>query len=141
RGGSGASWGRGVGTVTFAMRAASFARACWGRRTVPHSMADDKRIARNLSHLMEPRRYLIRTFGCQMNEHDSERIAGLFEADGLAPTEEASRAQVIVLNTCAIRENADNRLYGNLGHLKPIKDRNPGLRIVVAGCPAQKDRW
>ena len=85
-------------------------------------------------------RYLIRTFGCQMNEHDSERIAGLLRADGMAPTEDASRARVIVLNTCAIRENADNRLYGNLGHLKPIKDRNPGLRIVVAGCLAQKDR-
>ena len=86
------------------------------------------------------RRYLIRTFGCQMNEHDSERIAGVLAADGLAPTQDVTEAEVIVLNTCAIRENADNRLYGNLGHLKPVKDRNPRIRIVVAGCLAQKDQ-
>jgi len=86
------------------------------------------------------RRYLLRTFGCQMNEHDSERIAGLLETDGYVPTSSPDDAQVVVLNTCAIRENADNRLYGSLGHLKPLKERHPGLRIVVAGCLAQKDR-
>jgi len=85
------------------------------------------------------RRYLLRTFGCQMNEHDSERIAGLLTADGYVPTDEAAEAQVVVFNTCAIRENADNRLYGNLGHLRPLKERNPSMRIVVAGCLAQKD--
>jgi tRNA-2-methylthio-N6-dimethylallyladenosine synthase len=86
------------------------------------------------------RKYLIRTFGCQMNEHDSERISGLLAADGMTATEEADQARVIVLNTCAIRENADNKLYGNLGHLKPVKDRNPDLKIVVSGCLAQKDQ-
>jgi tRNA-2-methylthio-N6-dimethylallyladenosine synthase len=86
------------------------------------------------------RRYLLRTFGCQMNEHDSERIAGLLQADGMRPTEDAAEAKVVVFNTCAIRENADNRLYGNLGHLRPLKQRDPQLRIVVAGCLAQKDR-
>jgi tRNA-2-methylthio-N6-dimethylallyladenosine synthase len=86
------------------------------------------------------RKYLLRTFGCQMNEHDSERIAGLLRADGMVPTDEAADAKVVVLNTCAIRENADNRLYGNLGHLRPVKERNPQMRIVVAGCLAQKDR-
>jgi len=86
------------------------------------------------------RRYLIRTFGCQMNEHDSERIGGLLRADGMVPTDDVSEARVVVFNTCAIRENADNRLYGNLGHLKPLKERNPSLRIVVAGCLAQKDQ-
>ncbi len=85
-------------------------------------------------------RYLVRTFGCQMNEHDSERIAGLLESDGYVPAEDAGDAQVIVFNTCAIRENADNRLYGNLGHLRPLKEQNPRLRIVVAGCLAQKDQ-
>jgi tRNA-2-methylthio-N6-dimethylallyladenosine synthase len=85
-------------------------------------------------------RYLIRTFGCQMNEHDSERIAGMLRADGMTPTDDVSQARVVVLNTCAIRENADNKLYGNLGHLKPVKDRNPHLKIVVAGCLAQKDQ-
>jgi tRNA-2-methylthio-N6-dimethylallyladenosine synthase len=88
---------------------------------------------------MEPT-YLIRTFGCQMNEHDSERIGGVLMADGMMPTTDPGDARVIVLNTCAIRENADNKLYGNLGHLKPLKDRNPELRIVVAGCLAQKDQ-
>jgi tRNA-2-methylthio-N6-dimethylallyladenosine synthase len=85
-------------------------------------------------------RYLIRTFGCQMNEHDSERIAGLLESDGYVRTDEAAEAEVVVLNTCAIRENADNRLYGTLGLLKPVKERNRRMRIVVAGCLAQKDR-
>ena len=88
---------------------------------------------------MNERRYLLRTFGCQMNEHDSERIAGLLTADGYVSTEDASDASVVVFNTCAIRENADNRLYGNLGHLRPLKQKNPRMRIVVAGCLAQKD--
>jgi tRNA-2-methylthio-N6-dimethylallyladenosine synthase len=86
------------------------------------------------------RRYLLRTFGCQMNEHDSERIAGLLTADGYVATEDAADAEVVVFNTCAIRENADNRLYGNLGHLRPLKAANPRMRIVVAGCLAQKDQ-
>jgi tRNA-2-methylthio-N6-dimethylallyladenosine synthase len=85
------------------------------------------------------RKFLVHTYGCQMNEHDSERIAGLFEADGLEPATSADDADVIVLNTCCIRENADNRLYGNLGHLKSVKAARPGLQIVVAGCLAQKD--
>ncbi len=75
-----------------------------------------------------------------MNEHDSERIAGLLAAGGMTPGEDLAQARVIVLNTCAIRENADNRLYGNLGHLKPAKAENPALKIVVSGCLAQKDQ-
>ena len=74
---------------------------------------------------MAERRYLLRTFGCQMNEHDSERIAGLLTSDGYVSTEEAADASVVVFNTCAIRENADNRLYGNLGHLRPLKHGEP----------------
>ena len=84
--------------------------------------------------------YVVRTFGCQMNEHDSERIAGLLEADGLSAGDDVESADVVVLNTCCIRENADNKLYGTLGHLKSLKDRRPELEIVVAGCLAQKDR-
>jgi tRNA-2-methylthio-N6-dimethylallyladenosine synthase len=86
------------------------------------------------------RRYLIRTFGCQMNEHDSERIAGLFESEGMEPASSLGDADVVVLNTCCVRENADNKLYGNLGHLKSLKDARPDLQIVVGGCLAQKDR-
>ncbi len=85
-------------------------------------------------------RYLIRTFGCQMNEHDSERIAGLLEADGMVRADAVDDADVIVLNTCCIRENADNKLYGNLGHLKSVKQQRPDLQIVVGGCLAQKDQ-
>ena len=86
------------------------------------------------------RRYLVRTFGCQMNEHDSERVAGLFEADGMVAADGVDDADVLFLNTCCVRENADNRLYGHLGHLKPLKEQRPDLRIMVGGCLAQKDR-
>ena len=75
-----------------------------------------------------------------MNEHDSERIAGLLEADGLVAAATAEEADVVVLNTCCIRENADNKLYGTLGHLKSAKEAKPGMQIVVAGCLAQKDK-
>ncbi len=86
------------------------------------------------------RTYRVSTYGCQMNEHDSERIAGLLEADGLRAASDGETPDVMVLNTCCIRENADNKLYGNLGHLKSVKEANPGMEIVVAGCLAQKDR-
>jgi tRNA-2-methylthio-N6-dimethylallyladenosine synthase len=86
------------------------------------------------------RTFHIRTFGCQMNEHDSERIAGLLVADGLEPAASAESADVIVFNTCCIRENADNKLYGELGRLKPQLESRPGTTVAVAGCLAQKDR-
>ncbi len=86
------------------------------------------------------KRYLIRTFGCQMNEHDSERIAGLFEADGMIETADLSEADVVYVNTCTIRENADNKLYGTIGNLKALKDVNPDMMLMVGGCAAQKDR-
>ena len=86
------------------------------------------------------RSYTLRTYGCQMNEHDSERIAGLLEADGMRPAESEDEADVVVLNTCCIRENAENRLYGALGNLKAEKEARPGLQVAVAGCLAQKDR-
>jgi tRNA-2-methylthio-N6-dimethylallyladenosine synthase len=86
------------------------------------------------------RSYFIRTFGCQMNEHDSERLAGLLVSDGLEPATSMEEADVVILNTCCIRENADQRLYGTLGRLKELVDRKPGLQIAVGGCLAQKDR-
>ncbi len=85
------------------------------------------------------RSYTIRTYGCQMNVHDSERMAGLLEAAGYERSESGD-ADVVVFNTCAVRENADNRLYGNLGHLRPVKAERPGMQIAVGGCLAQKDR-
>ena len=81
----------------------------------------------------------MRTYGCQMNVHDSERLTGLLEEAGYVPAVE-QQADVVVLNTCAVRENADNKLYGNLGHLAPVKAAHPGMQIAVGGCLAQKDR-
>ena len=86
------------------------------------------------------RSYEIRTYGCQMNVHDSERLAGLLESAGYAPVAGDGTPDVVVFNTCAVRENADNKLYGNLGHLYPVKQANPGMQIAVGGCLAQKDR-
>jgi tRNA-2-methylthio-N6-dimethylallyladenosine synthase len=87
-----------------------------------------------------PRTYEVRTFGCQMNVHDSERLTGLLEEAGYVAAADGSTPDVVVFNTCAVRENADNRLYGNLGHLAPVKARTPGMQIAVGGCLAQKDR-
>lgn len=93
------------------------------------------------SNKADAKKYVLRTYGCQMNEHDSERIAGMLEADGYESTTDELEADVVVLNTCCIRENADNKLYGALGNLKVTKEQhNPDLQIVVAGCLAQKDR-
>ncbi|WP_375500273.1 tRNA (N6-isopentenyl adenosine(37)-C2)-methylthiotransferase MiaB [uncultured Jatrophihabitans sp.] len=89
---------------------------------------------------MSARTYDIRTYGCQMNVHDSERLAGLLEHAGYQRHEGTDTADLVVFNTCAVRENADNRLYGNLGHLYPAKAANPDMQIAVGGCLAQKDR-
>ncbi|GIH13743.1 tRNA-2-methylthio-N(6)-dimethylallyladenosine synthase [Rugosimonospora africana] len=86
------------------------------------------------------RSFKVVTYGCQMNMHDSERISGLLETAGYVRADDADTADVVVFNTCAVRENADNRLYGNLGHLRPTKVANPGMQIAVGGCLAQKDR-
>jgi tRNA-2-methylthio-N6-dimethylallyladenosine synthase len=75
-----------------------------------------------------------------MNVHDSERIAGLLEEAGYIPVIEGNQADIVVFNTCAVRENADNKLYGNLSFLAPIKKKNPGMQIAVGGCLAQKDQ-
>lgn len=75
-----------------------------------------------------------------MNEHDSERIAGLLEADGLVLADSDENADVVVFNTCCIRENADNKFYGHLGRFKTLKEERPEMEIIVSGCLAQKDR-
>jgi tRNA-2-methylthio-N6-dimethylallyladenosine synthase len=88
----------------------------------------------------QPRTYEVRTYGCQMNVHDSERISGLLEDAGYVRADRDATPDVVVFNTCAVRENADNRLYGNLGHLRPTKQSHPGMQIAVGGCLAQKDQ-
>ena len=86
------------------------------------------------------RTYEVRTYGCQMNVHDSERLTGLLEDAGYVAAPADAQADVVVFNTCAVRENADNKLYGNLSHLAPVKAANPDMQIAVGGCLAQKDR-
>jgi tRNA-2-methylthio-N6-dimethylallyladenosine synthase len=93
--------------------------------------AGDRRVART---------YQVRTYGCQMNVHDSERLAGLLEQAGYQRAAVGADADVVVFNTCAVRENADNKLYGNLSHLAPRKQAEPDMQIAVGGCLAQKDR-
>jgi tRNA-2-methylthio-N6-dimethylallyladenosine synthase len=101
----------------------------------PHTMTPS-----TMTPSSSARTYQVRTFGCQMNVHDSERLSGLLEAAGYARVQDGDQADVVVLNTCAVRENADNKLYGNLGHLHPVKQANPSMQIAVGGCLAQKDR-
>jgi len=86
------------------------------------------------------KKYYVKTFGCQMNEHDSERIAGLFQADGMIQAQSEELADVLFVNTCTIRENADDKLYGTLGQLKKWKNLEANRRLLVGGCAAQKDK-
>ena len=85
-------------------------------------------------------KYHLKTFGCQMNEHDSERIAGLFEQDGMVRATDEDTADVLFVNTCTIRENADDKLYGTLGQLKQWKLKKENRKLLVGGCAAQKDK-
>ncbi|KDA05799.1 (dimethylallyl)adenosine tRNA methylthiotransferase [Microbacterium sp. CH12i] len=86
------------------------------------------------------RTYEVRTFGCQMNVHDSERLSGSLESAGYARADSGSEADVVIINTCAVRDNAAGKLYGTLGHLKSIKDKHDGMQIAVGGCLAQMDK-
>src|ERR1700743_1351118 len=87
-----------------------------------------------------PRTYEIRTYGCQMNAHDSERLAGLLEDAGYQRAATGATPDVLVFNTCAVRENAADRLYGNVRHLLPVKNATPGMQIAGGGCLAQMER-
>ncbi|MBV8965930.1 MAG: tRNA (N6-isopentenyl adenosine(37)-C2)-methylthiotransferase MiaB, partial [Mycobacteriaceae bacterium] len=97
-------------------------------------------MTRTTASPLAARTYQVRTYGCQMNVHDSERLAGLLDAAGYVRADEGAEADVVVFNTCAVRENADNKLYGNLSHLAPRKQREPRMQIAVGGCLAQMDR-
>ncbi|WP_018248763.1 tRNA (N6-isopentenyl adenosine(37)-C2)-methylthiotransferase MiaB [Orenia marismortui] len=89
--------------------------------------------------MAEDKRYLIRTYGCQMNEHDSEKLAGVLEGEGYQATEELEEADVIILNTCCVRENAELKVYGKVGQLKRLKEENPDLIIGICGCMMQQE--
>ncbi len=96
-------------------------------------------IPEEMRSLGKGRKFLVRTYGCQMNEHDSENMAGILLEMGFEPTGETEEADVILLNTFAIRENAENKVFGEIGNLKPLKREKPGLVIGVCGCMSQEE--
>ena len=83
--------------------------------------------------------YLIRTYGCQMNAHDSEKLTGIMEDLGYAPAQREQEADFIIYNTCCVRENAEQKVFGHLGTLKPRKEKNPNLKIALCGCMMQQE--
>jgi len=103
------------------------------------SYFDDFEIEEKFRGMGVGRKFYIRTYGCQMNEHDTEVMAGIFTGLGYEPTDVVEDANIILLNTCAIRENAENKVFGELGHLKPLKQRNPDVLIGVCGCMSQEE--
>lgn len=88
-----------------------------------------------------PKKYLILTYGCQMNVHESEKLAGILEDNGYLPCTDATQADIVVFNTCAIRENAEQKIFGNIGELKNIKLANPNMLIAVGGCMSQQKNY
>jgi len=100
---------------------------------------DYREIAKHVGRIGEGKRYLIRTHGCQMNEHDTEIMAAMLEEIGYQPTEELVEADFVLYNTCAVRENAEDKVFGHLGLLKSYKAKNPNLIIGLCGCMAQED--
>jgi len=96
-------------------------------------------IPKEMQSIGEGKKFLIRTYGCQMNEHDTEVMAGILTEMGYESTSDTNDADIILLNTCAIRENAENKVFGEIGHLKPLKVENPDLIIGVCGCMSQRE--
>lgn len=108
-----------------------------GREEVKYH--NDFQIDEEFQGMGNGRKFYIRTYGCQMNEHDTEVMAGIFMQIGYEPTDTVEDANVILLNTCAIRENAENKVFGEIGHLKPLKLEKPDLLIGVCGCMSQEE--
>ncbi len=100
---------------------------------------DDFSISEQFRDMGKNKKFYIRTYGCQMNEHDTEVMAGIFIALGYESTNTVEDANVILLNTCAIRENAENKVFGEIGHLKPLKLSNPDVLVGVCGCMSQEE--
>ncbi|MBO8155155.1 MAG: tRNA (N6-isopentenyl adenosine(37)-C2)-methylthiotransferase MiaB [Bacillaceae bacterium] len=100
---------------------------------------EDFHIPEDLRGIGEGKKFLIRTYGCQMNEHDTEVMSGILMDMGYEPTTDTKDADIILLNTCAIRENAENKVFGEIGHLKPLKQENPDLILGVCGCMSQEE--
>src|SRR5690625_1798311 len=96
-------------------------------------------IPEDIANIGEGKKFLIRTYGCQMNEHDTEVMAGILTEMGYESTADKNEADIILLNTCAIRENAENKVFGEIGHLKPLKLEKPDLILGVCGCMSQEE--
>jgi len=112
-----------------------------GTMTIP--LSEPTLIAPSAAALDEAgqrRTYEVRTFGCQMNVHDSERLSGSLESAGYVRAAVDDEADIVIINTCAVRDNAAGKLYGTLGHLKSRKDKHAGMQIAVGGCLAQMDK-
>src|SRR5699024_6254188 len=99
----------------------------------------DFEIPEDMRSIGEGRKFLIQTYGCQMNEHDTEIMAGILTNMGYEATMTPDDADIVLLNTCAIRENAENRVFGEIGHLKSLKRERPDLIIGVCGCMSQQE--
>lgn len=100
----------------------------------------EKKLNLNIQPLYKGKKYFLRTYGCQMNVHDSEEIKYYLEALGYESVEELENADIVVLNTCAIRENAKDKVFGYLGRCKHLKKENPNLIIAIAGCLMQQPK-
>ncbi|RYL92245.1 tRNA (N6-isopentenyl adenosine(37)-C2)-methylthiotransferase MiaB [Sporolactobacillus sp. THM19-2] len=114
-------------------------KAARRRRREKVHIINDFSIPDEMKGIGRNKKYLIETYGCQMNEHDTEVMAGILQEMGYSETAEIAEADVILINTCAIRENAENKVFGHIGYLKPLKRENPGLIIGVCGCMAQEE--
>ncbi|ELC8353329.1 tRNA (N6-isopentenyl adenosine(37)-C2)-methylthiotransferase MiaB [Clostridium perfringens] len=91
-----------------------------------------------LENNMDKKLFCISTYGCQMNEEDSEKLSGMLKSQGYERTENKEEASIIIFNTCCVRENAENKVFGNLGQLKQLKKKNPNLVIAICGCMMQQ---
>ncbi len=97
-------------------------------------------IPEDMENIGEGKKFMIRTYGCQMNEHDTEVMAGILSEMGYESTDDQHEADIILLNTCAIRENAENKVFGEIGHLKALKREKPDLILGVCGCMSQEEK-
>lgn len=100
----------------------------------------DFAIPEEMQDIGKGKHYLIHTYGCQMNEHDSETMAGILEQMGFTHTNDEMEADVILYNTCAVRENAEDKVFGELGNMKRVKNNNPNLILGVCGCMSQEEK-
>ena len=100
---------------------------------------DDYDITEEMENLGKDKNYLILTYGCQMNEHDSENIAGIMEDMSYTKVDNMEDASVIIVNTCAIRENAHNKAEGMLGRIKHLKEKRRDIIVILCGCMAQEE--